>query len=100
MRVEIKAYGKGKSASIAKAVGEVRLRADSEGDAEFLKSLSDAIQRADMLSVLLELSDALIGKRMTKEDKKALADIVERCAAANAISTVFKVVDGQKGSSS
>ena len=53
MRVEIKAYGKGKSASIAKAVGEVRLRADSEGDAEFLKSLSDAVQRADLLAVLL-----------------------------------------------
>lgn len=100
MRVEIKAYGKGKSASIAKAVGEVRLRADSEGDAELLKSLSDAVQRADLLAVLLELSDALIRKHMSESDKKSLAGIVERCVARNAASQVFSVGSDAKGSSS
>lgn len=78
MRIEIKAFGRKKSASICKAVGEVRLRADSEHDAEVLASLGKLVQYPPMMRSLLVISNALIGGTIRVDDKASLVDIITR----------------------
>ena len=80
MRIEVKAYGRGKSASICRAVGEVRLRADDEKDAEFLKELADMVYLPKLLGVLLCIGKGVEEKRLTASEKRQIADIVERVA--------------------
>lgn len=78
MRIEIKAYGRGKEISISKAVGELRLRADGDDDAEYLKVLSDMVRHPDLLAVLLHIGKATLEKRITEKDKRQIVDIAER----------------------
>ena len=86
MKVDVKAFGRGKSASICKAVGEVRLRADSDGEAELLAKLGLLLlKRPDLLRVLLEISTALISnpKKVSKKDREDLANLVIRLESYN-----------------
>ena len=85
MRIEIKAHGRGKTASINNAVGEVRLRADGDADAKVLAKLGFLVQYPDMMSALLEISTALIRnrKQVTARDRKTLCGIIARMSAAN-----------------
>ena len=85
MRIEVKAHGRGKKASINKAVGEVRLRADGYIDAKTLARLGFLVQYPDMMSALLEISTALIcnRKHVKQRDRKTLCGIIARMTAAN-----------------
>ncbi len=83
MRIEIKAFGRKKSASICKAVGEVRLRADSEPDAKVLASLGKLVQYPPMMRSLLAISTALINGAISTDDKAALVDIITRHSMAS-----------------
>lgn len=85
MRIQVKAYGRGKSVSINKAVGEVRLRADGEQDAKVLSRLGFLVQYPDMMAALLEISTALIcnRKEVSDRDVKSLRKVIDKLAAVN-----------------
>jgi len=82
MRIEVKAYGRNKTRSINEAVGEVRLRADSEGDAEVLCRLGDLVRYPDLMWALLEISDAVTSEKITAADKVLLGGVIKRCMEA------------------
>jgi hypothetical protein len=85
VRVELKAYGRGKSVNINNAAGEVRLRASGENDAKVLANLGFLVQYPDMMAALLEVSTALICNRdrVSKRDLKLLGDVIDRLVKVN-----------------
>ena len=83
MIIEIKAFGRKESASICQAVGEVRLRADSEHDAKVLASLGKLVEHQHMMCALLVISTALIDGTISTDDRAALVEIITRYSMAS-----------------
>lgn len=78
MRIEIKAFGRKAKQSVMDLCGSLHLRADSEHDAEYLAALQRAIQYPNLMSILLSLGEAVIDKKLTEKERRAIADMVER----------------------
>lgn len=78
MRIEIKAFGRAAKRDVRKSCGALHLRADSEHDAEYLAVLQRVIQYPNLMSLLLSLGEAVIDKKLTEKERRAIADMVER----------------------
>lgn len=79
MQVELKAFGKGKSTiGIGQAVGSLRVKAETKGQAESLKWFAKLASNSELYVLVTRLTQAIIENRVSAEDKKTLCEVVDR----------------------
>jgi len=84
MQIELKAFGRAAKRDVRTSCGSIRMRADSDDDAEYLALISKVVQRTSLMELLMILGEAMIDKKLKAREIDHILKMFNRLQVAKA----------------